>query len=162
MDNRAKTAPFSCFTDRAQEPSPAGVRKALDGARAVWDDLVAHLEGTHGLTGSFHFMYGARYGWALRFQRGGRLMLAMYPNRGHLTVQIILSRVQLALASAMALSPFIVKVLEAAKDYPEGKWLFIPVRSVKSARELRGLIALKISRRGPVAGSNHTGSAASN
>jgi hypothetical protein len=37
-------------------------------------------------------------------------------------------------------------VLGAAKDYPEGRWLFIPVRSRKSAQELRSLIALKMSR----------------
>jgi hypothetical protein len=109
------------------------------------------VAGTYGLKSAFHFMYGERYGWALRFHRSGRLILAMYPNRGYMTVQIILGRAQVALASAMPLPPFIVKVLEAAKDYPEGKWLFIPVRSGKRARELRNLIALKISRQGTAA-----------
>jgi hypothetical protein len=36
--------------------------------------------------------------------------------------------------------------LEAAKDYPEGRWLFIPVKSRKAARELRVLIGLKLPR----------------
>lgn len=148
MSTVAVRAPFSCFVDRTREPDRANVRKALADARPAWDDLEVHLAETYKLKRSFHFMYGERYGWALRFQRGGRLMLAMYPNRGHLTVQIILSQVQLALASAMGLPPFVAKVLEAAKDYPEGKWLFIPVRSAKSARGLRNLIALKVSRQG--------------
>jgi hypothetical protein len=103
---------------------------------------------TYGLKGSFHFMYGERYGWGLRFHRGGRFVLAMYPNQGHLTVQIILGRAQVTVATAMALPPRIVRVLEAAKDYPEGRWLFIPVKSGKSAKELRSLIALKMSRPG--------------
>jgi hypothetical protein len=94
---------------------------------------------TYGLKGSFHFMYGERYGWGLRFHRGGRFVLAMYPNQGHLTVQIILGRAQVTVATAMALPPRIVRVLEAAKDYPEGRWLFIPVKSGKSAKELRSL-----------------------
>ena len=144
-------APFSFFVDRARKPDRGSVRKVLAGARAAWDDLEAHLSETYALEDSFHFMYGERYGWALRFHRSDRLVLAMYPNRGHLTVQIILGRAQVALAGAMVLPPFVARALDAAKDYPEGRWLFIPVRSAKSARELRSLIALKISRRGTAA-----------
>ena len=47
----------------------------------------------------------------------------------------------------MHLEPNIAKVLRAAKDYPEGRWLFVPVKTRKSARELRDLIALKFSRK---------------
>jgi hypothetical protein len=137
---------YSRFVDRTREPGLASVREALAGARAAWDDVEAHLAEEYGLRGSFHFMYGERYGWALRFERSGRLVLAMYPNDGHLTVQIILGRTQLAEAAAMTLPLRIVKVIEAAKDYPEGKWLFVPVRPVKHAKDLRSLIALKISR----------------
>ena len=147
-------APFGCFVDRTQEPSLPSVRKALAGSRPAWDDLEAHMTDVYGLKSSFHFMYGARYGWAFRFHRSGRLILAMYPNRGHLTVQIILGRAQVALATAMNLQPRVRKVLESAKNYPEGRWLFIPVQSVRHACDLRSLIALKFShsQRGSVAG----------
>jgi len=91
-------------------------------------------------------MYGERYGWALRFRRGGRLVVAMYPSQGRLTVQIVLGRAQVAAASAMQLPASVSRVLEAAKDYPEGRWLFIPVRSRKSAADLLVLISLKMSR----------------
>ena len=113
-------------------------------ARAPWDELEGHLAKVHGLTGSLHFMYGERYGWALRFERRGRLVVAMYPNRGHLTVQVILNRAQVAAATSMGLPPAIVRALQRAKDYPEGRWLFIPVASLKDARDLRTLVALKL------------------
>jgi len=71
----------------------------------------------------------------------------MYPNQGRLTVQVVLGRAQVAMADAMELPSNIAKVLRAAKDYPEGRWLFVPVGSQQSARELRGLIALKLSRK---------------
>ncbi len=148
MASVAMRAPFSCFVDKTREPGLASVRKVLAGARAAWDDLDSHLAETYGLNGSFHFMYGERYGWALRFCRSGRLVLAMYPNHGRLTVQIILSRAQVAAATTMSLPLFISKVLRAAKDYPEGRWRFIPVRSLKSAGDLRTLIALKMFRPG--------------
>jgi hypothetical protein len=118
---------------------------ALAESRAAWDDLETHVTKTYGLKGLFHFMYGERYGWALCFRRSGRLVLAMYPNQGFLTVHIILGRAQIATATAMRLPSRISKGLEAAKDYPEGKWPFIPVRSRKAAEELKTLIALKMS-----------------
>ena len=146
MSIASTRAPFSCFVDRTMEPDLASVRKVLADARGAWDELEAHLEETYTLKGKFHFMYGERYGWAFRFDRGGRLAMAMYPNKGYLTVQIILGRAQVEMATAMILSRRIVKVLEAATDYPEGRWLFIPLQTVSGARELRSLIALKLSK----------------
>jgi len=146
MSSMAVRAPFSFFTDRMHEPSRAGIRKALAGARVAWDDVEAYLAKTYGLKGSLHFMYGERYGWALRFRRGERLVLAMYPNDGRLTVQVILGRAQVAAATAMRLPARVSRALKAAKDYPEGRWLFVPVESLEDARELRPLVALKTSR----------------
>jgi hypothetical protein len=149
MSSIAVRPPFSVFADRMREPSRARLRKALAGACVAWDDLEAYLAETYGLKGALHFMYGERYGWALRFRRGERLVLAMYPNESCLTVQLILGRAQVAAATAMRLPARVSRVLKAAKDYPEGRWLFIPVKSLESARELRSLIALKISRPTP-------------
>jgi len=146
MKTEALRKAFSCFVDREQEPSPGAVREALGRACAAWDELETHLADLYGLKGSLHFMYGARYGWALRFRRGAKLIVAMYPNHAHLTVQVVLGRAQVAMAAAMHLSSDILKVLRAAKDYPEGRWLFVPLSSLKSAQEMKHLIALKVSR----------------
>ena len=146
MSSGAARPAFGGFVDKARRPTRANYLKILARARAAWDDLEAHLAETYRLTGVLHFMYGEWFGWALRFRRGGRFVVALYPNRGRLTAQIVLGRSQVAAASAMDLAPSVTKVLAAAKDYPEGRWLFIPVKSVKGARELRPLIALKMSR----------------
>jgi len=146
MATQVSREPFSSFVDRTQEPSREEVRKALGKGCAAWDELEGHLAELHGLKGAFHFMYGQRYGWALRFERAGKLVLAMYPNRDRVTVQIILGRGQVAQATAMRLPARIAKALKLAKDYPEGRWLFVPVNSCQGAREMRSLIALKLSR----------------
>ena len=146
MASVARRAPYSCFTDRTREPGRMTVRRALAETRAAWDCLEGHLAEAHGLRGSLHFMYAERYGWALRFDRGSRLVLAMYPGRGHVTVQIILSRAQIASAIEMGMPSHAWKAFDAATDYPEGRWLFIRVRSLRSAEALRPLIALKLAR----------------
>lgn len=139
--------PFSAFFDREDAPSPASMRKVLGRASAAWDDLVAHLADTYGFKGASRYMYGDRYGWALRFDHAGRLILAMYPNRGRLTVQIILNRAQVNAAEAMRLPARVVAALKAAKPYPRERWLFIPVTSRASVRELHTVIALKRNQR---------------
>ncbi len=147
MTAHAERPPLSHFVDRGDEPSRGRVWRALAGSRVAWATLEDHLSRAYGLEGSFHYMYGPRYGWALRFQRGGRLVLAMYPNRGHLTVQVILGRSQVAAACAMKLPMRVARALALAADYPEGRWLFIPLRSARLARQLQPLLALKMSSR---------------
>jgi hypothetical protein len=142
--------PYSAFVDRAHAPEPAAVRKVLARASAAWDYLAAHLAATYGLRSEIHFMYGERYGWALRFDHGGRLVLAMYPNRGRLAVQVVLNRAQVDAAERMRLPEHVVAALKAAKPYPKERWLFIPVRSRADAGELHSVIALKAGR--PTAG----------
>ncbi len=155
MSSAAEREPYGAFLDRTREPSRASVLETLGRARAAWDDLEAHLTETYALEGSFHFMYGPRFGWAIRFQRSGRLVMAIYPNRGKFTAQVVLGQAQVAAAQRLDLSPRVMAVLKAATSYPEGRWLFIPVTSLRGARELRPLLALKVSRpkRGPTTGS---------
>ena len=145
MSSATERPPFSYFVSRTEIPTGASVKTILSRAREGWVDLVTYLREAYNLSGELHFMYGQRYGWALRFRRSTRLILAMYPNRGCFTVQIILGQHQVKPAFTMGLSAHVLKVLRAAHAYPEGRWLFIPVKSVRIARELRPLIALKIS-----------------
>jgi hypothetical protein len=153
---KAVRAPFSYYVERAARPSVTGIRKVLGRACAPWDDLESMLRETFGLKAKIHYMYGERYGWALRFERHGRLAAAMYPNRGHLRVQIILNPEQVHAALAMSLPPHVAAALKGAKDYPEGRWLFIPVRSRKEAREVQPIVALKFPLPG-VAGKHSEG-----
>lgn len=139
-------APFSFFAERSVRPRPADFRTVLGRACAAWDDLETMLRREFGLKARIHFMYGGRYGWALRFERYGHLVAAMYPNRGRLSVQIILNRAQVNTALAVSLPTHVAGALKAAKDYPEGRWLFIPVRSRKDAAQLHPIAALKMSR----------------
>jgi len=138
--------PFSAFTEKARRPTPAGMRTTLASALAAWDDLLAHLAESYHLTAKLEWMYGERFGWALRFRKGGRFVTALYPNRGKFFAQVVLGRAQVEAATRTGLPASVHKVFAAAKDYPEGRWLFVPVKSVKGARELRPLLVLKLAR----------------
>ncbi len=147
MASATDRPPFGWYVERRRRPTLPGVRRLLARARPAWEDLARHLSEAYRLDGALHYMYGARFGWAMRFRRGGRLIAAMYPNRNRFTVQIVLGRAQFAAASAIRLAPGVAKVLRRAKDYPEGRWLFIPVKSLTDAQDVKPLVALKLARR---------------
>ena len=140
MSSVAARPAFGGFVDKARRPTRANYLKILARARAAWDDLEAHLAETYRLTGVLHFMYGEWFGWALRFRRGGRFVVALYPNRGRLTAQIVLGRSQVAAASAMDLAPSVTKVLAAAKD--------VSTQEPKKAFELERQAATKLKSMG--------------
>ncbi len=146
MSSNVTRPPHSAFTEREHAPTRAAIRKILGRSLDAWDDVERHLAENYRLTSTFRFMYGERYGWALRFDRGGRLVAAMYPNRGRFTVQVILGRAQVDSAGSTGLPASVTTVLAAAKPYPEGRWLFVPVTSRKGARDLEPLFALKMAR----------------
>ena len=146
MSSAPTRPPFGAFTEKAKRPTPAGMRTTLASALAAWDDLLAHLAEVYHLTGKLEWMYGERYGWALRFRKGGRFVTALYPNRGKFVAQVVLGSAQVEAATRARLPASVHKVFAAAKDYPEGRWLFVPVRTIRGARELRQLLALKLAR----------------
>jgi len=146
MTKQARTEAYSCFVDRSLKPTLEDVRTALGKACDAWDEMEAHLSDAYGLKGSLHFLYGRRYGWALRFERAGKLALAMYPNHNRITVQVILGRAQVAQATGIRLPSRVLKALSSSKPYPNERWLFVALSSRQGAREMRSLLKLKLSR----------------
>ena len=142
----ATRPPFGAFTTKAKRPTETASRKALGRALPAWEDLLAHLAETYHLTGKLEYMYGEHFGWALRYRKGGRFVTALYPNRGKFVAQVVLGKAQVEAATRAGLPASVHKVFAAAKDYPEGRWLFVPVKTLKGARELRPLLALKLAR----------------
>ena len=133
---------IGCFTDKTQPPTAEEVREALAGALPLWSDLLRLISELYGVEGEMRF-YGRSYGWALRFRKSGKALLSLYPGSGTFTAQVVLSRAQAETAMGLALGQKTREVLESAHEYPEGRWLFVPVESDEDARDIQQLLALK-------------------
>jgi hypothetical protein len=86
---------IGAFTDRLREPSDSEVVKSLGGSYHRWLLLVNHLRDHVKAKEDFAFLYGRRYGWALRFRLKGKLLTSLFPNDGFFTVQINLNEGEL-------------------------------------------------------------------
>jgi hypothetical protein len=134
---------FGIFTDKKNQPTIAEFYRMLDGKLTIWEELIKFIREKYPAQEDIKFMYGQKYGWALRFRIKERLLVALYPLKNDFTVQIILNTGAIQQAQKMKLGKNVRQTIEHAKPYPEGRWLFIPVKSKKDIRDIQQLLDLR-------------------
>ncbi len=115
----------------------------MGSSRSNWKSLLEEIRRSPKVQEDIKFMYGRKYGWAVRFRLTGKLLASLYPNSNYFVAQINLSRDQLLEAENVKLHENAQRAIETANLYPEGKWLFIAVRSAADLRDVRRLVKLK-------------------
>ena len=134
------------FVDKAQRTAQHELRAALSASAPLWDDLVRFLQEGCGCDGEFRF-YGKNYGWALRFRKWGWALCSMYPGNGSFTAQIVLSPRLVARAAELPLTANTRGILDSTREYPEGRWLYLPVSSRQDVEDVQRLVSLKFRGR---------------
>jgi len=132
------------YTDKQRPPSVEELRAALGQRLTLWERHVAHLLAAYPAQEDLKFMYGRKYGWALRFRIGNQLLTALYPTQGGFTVQVNLGPEAVERALGMGLGASVQGAIARAHPYPEGRWLFIPVESESDLRDVQQLVALRV------------------
>jgi hypothetical protein len=133
------------FTDKAHEPTPAEISEALGSRGPLWDELVRLWSGVGRIKASMAF-YGKSYGWALRFRKGGKALVSLYPGRGRLTAQVVLPLDLTDAALALDSTGSIRRAVAASNPYAEGRWLFLPLESSADVLDLKKLLELRLGR----------------
>jgi len=109
-----------------------------------WQELIDLIRDKYPVQEDIKYMYRQKYGWALRFRIKEKLLVALYPVKNGFTVQIILNPDAIKRAQKMKLGKNIQQTIEHAEPYPEGRWLFIPVKSKKDIPDIQQLLELRI------------------
>jgi hypothetical protein len=130
------------FTDKAHAPTAEQISESIGPRRAAWEEIVQVIRERYSHREDWRF-YGKNYGWALRFRKGGKALVSLYPAEGSFTVQLILSQAEVDKAHGLKLGKHVRQIIEQAYPFPEGRWVFIPVRSGQDLRDVHQLLALK-------------------
>lgn len=130
------------FTDKGHQPTIAEVLAAVGSKRPLWENLTQFIADSYKIKNDFAF-YGKNYGWALRFRKAGKALLALYPGQESFTAQIIISQEQEEKALSLGLGKRAIKIIEDAHAYPEGRWLFIKVDSEQDLNDVKKLLTVK-------------------
>jgi hypothetical protein len=130
------------FTDTQHAPTPQQILAMVGRRQLAWENLTQFVREKYACQEDFGF-YGKNYGWAVRFRRSGKALISLYPAKDSFTVQIILSETAVAQALTLKIGQHVRRILEAAHPYAEGRWLFIPVKTVKDIKDIQLLLGLK-------------------
>lgn len=133
---------IGAFIDKEHQPTMEEIFAVVGSKRSLWEDLSRFVVENYRVQGDLMF-YGKNYGWAVRYRRGGKALLSMYPGKDSFTVQIIVSPAQVERTSGLALGEKVKKVIEEAHQYPEGRWLFIKIESGQDLKDIQQLLMLK-------------------
>ena len=136
---------IGAFTEKFHQPTIAEVQAVIGPQLPAWHALIAFIRSTYPADEDFTFLYGKKYGWALRFRIRGKLLTSLFPAVGGFTVQINLSPAAVEQAQQMALGEAVQQAIAHANPYPEGRWLFIPVQSAADLPAVQQLLALRVA-----------------
>jgi hypothetical protein len=132
------------FTDKKHQPADDEILQAIGSRVSVWQALIQFIRQNYPADEDFKFLYGKKYGWALRFRIRGKLLTSLYPTEEGFTVQINLSQTAIEQAQRMKPGEHVQQAIARATPYPEGRWLFIPVKSMDDLGDIQQLLTLRV------------------
>lgn len=131
------------FNDKKKKPTPKEIEAAVGKARKTWKDLNDFLAVTLKLKGELKF-YGVNYGWAIRYAKSGKSVVALYPDQDGFTAQVILKREQLEAAYRRGVCAATKEAADRATDFKEGRWVFIHVDAKSGIEDVVTLVNARL------------------
>lgn len=130
------------FVDKQHQPTMKEIFASNGSKKELWQNLTRFIADNYRIKSDFAF-YGKNYGRALRSRKAGKALLSMYPGEEGFTVQIVLGETAAEKAAGLKLGKNARKVLENARPFPEGRWLFIRIGSKPDIADVQRLLMLK-------------------
>jgi hypothetical protein len=131
--------------DRAVVPDDQAFRAAVGAAADLWGDVCRHV--ADGMGARALPSWGGRSGWEIRYRRAGRPFVTLTPGTDSFQACVVLGRNETVVAETLALGPATRAILDGARRFPDGTWLFIPVRSAQDVADLLALLEIKLPAR---------------
>jgi hypothetical protein len=134
---------IGAFTDKKQQPTEEEIFAMIGSRLPLWGELIQFIRESYPADEDFTFLYGKKYGWALRFRIRRQLLTSLYPTAGGFTAQVNLSPEAIEQALAMQPGKNVLAAIDRAHPYPEGRWLFIPIELADDIHDIKRLLALR-------------------
>jgi hypothetical protein len=138
---------MSCerMPDKERQPTEKEIIDYLGKEAAeAWDGITSFLADNYNFAPETIFG-GSKYGWAVRYRRSGKSLCTLHPEKGAFTVLVVLGKaeVEQALAELNNFTPRIAEIITSAKQYHDGRWLWIHVLDRNDTADIRRLLQIK-------------------
>ena len=136
---------FERMLDKEHPPTAKDITDYLGkDASEAWNDITAFLAENYNFTPETVFG-GKKYGWGVRYRRSGRSLCTLCPEKGAFTVLIVLGgkETEQTLAALSDFSPDVADVISGAKQYHDGRWLWLRVLNRDNTADIKRLLQIK-------------------
>lgn len=131
---------LSAFDEKAHRPTDARLRAVLGSAYASWVELLALV---HQRIDPAVDVWKFSTGWSLRVLRKDRVIVYLIPQPHQFLVSFALGEKAVAAARAAGLSASVLKIIDEAPRYAEGRGVRIPVRGSRQLTAIARLAQIK-------------------
>lgn len=123
-----------------KSPSRAELVARLGRTHAAWTALVEFVQARYRVQAAWD---ADRDGWELRWRKGGKALLTLRTEERRFSAQFVVPPTRVREALALPLSPATRALIRAARPYPDGRWIRIPVRTLRDLADLKTLVVFK-------------------
>ena len=134
---------LSAFTDKSLPPADRDLRSVLGKSHDAWARLIELVTARIDQILPVWGFTSEVTGWGLRLKRKGRVILYMTPRKGHFLVSFALGEKAVAAAHERKLSASLLKAIDAAPRYPDGRGVRLEVRQTRDVSALATLARIK-------------------
>jgi hypothetical protein len=136
---------LSIFDDKSNPPTDVDLESALKGSFVFWNELKEQIaSGFTPLTFEWGFTSKST-GWGLRLKHKERIILYMTPCEGHFLASFALGEKAVKAAHGANLPSSVLKIIDSAKKYAEGRGIRLKVTSARDVRNIEELAVIKMS-----------------
>lgn len=131
------------FDDKTKAPDERSLARGLGASKALWDEIVAYIEATYPPVTEAWGFYKT---WSLRLKRKDRTILYLLPGEGGFRCAFVFGGKATEAARRSKLPKAVLKAIDEAPVYAEGRGFRLEVRSEKDIATIEALAAIKMAR----------------
>ncbi len=130
------------FDDRTAPPDDKALAKSLGPSKKLWDEFVRHIAADHPPVTE---AWGFYKSWSLRLKRKDRTIVYLLPRDGHFLCAFVYGGKATAAARAAKLPKAVLKAIDEAPVYAEGRGFRLEVKTAKDVAAMKALAAIKMA-----------------
>jgi hypothetical protein len=131
--------------DNDCQPGDQALARALGGTKALWDELIGHIETAYApVTHRWSQSKATPLGF-LRLIRKERTILYLLPREGHFLTAFVFGEKATAAVRTSDVPAAVVTALNEARPYAEGRGIRLETRTAKDLATMKKLAAIKMA-----------------
>lgn len=136
---------ISVFTNKENIPSFSDLKENLGNTFILWNQIKDYVLEKYPMAKQEWNFPGKSFGWSFRIKDTKRVIIYLLPRKMYFKVAFVFGEKAMIEIINSDISKEIIKELQAAKKYAEGRGIRIEVKNKEDLMDIKMLIDVKLS-----------------